>query len=215
MTLQTFVQTVSSLKQAILNIVRELFEKKTTVASTYASKQVLSIVHRWSMPIRDGGYALAFGTYRATCKRLGDKTPNPKSRNFNQDLLEPFLLKIADPWDQTFSKAIPNALSSFAASIAKEIQSFHSLVTSDNELRNARSASLRILGHQLKTHNASIAEAITGAEAQLRTNQRDASRLFLPEMKEVMKRIYEQCGAEKGIHISNKMNARKQRLTSV
>lgn len=186
------------MKTELLNTTRHIFGKNASSAASHASKSVGTIVTLWNQSLKDGGYGLAFGTYRATCKRGGSKTQNPKSRDFNEDILEPYMLKISGAWEQAFSQSIPVALSKFVADFMKELLAFHNLLTSRAELHKGRTASLRLLEGQLKHHEASITDVVNGVKGQLQADQREASRIFLPEIKDVMTKVYDQCAAEKG-----------------
>lgn len=148
--------------------------------------------------MKDGGYGLTFQTYRATCRRSGEKTRNIKSRNFNEDLLEPYLVKIASSWEHAFLRSIPAALSKFIVVIMLEVRAFHTVLVSRAELHKGRTASLRLLGDQLEHHEATITEGVNRVKGQLQTGQREASRLFLPEIKDAMMKIYTKCAEEKG-----------------
>lgn len=141
---------------------------------------------------------MTFATYRGICKRLGEKTPSVKARNFNEDVLEPYMLKIASSWELAFSRTIPAALDRFTDTFVKELEGFHATMSSREELQKGRKASMRLLGAQLRNHEATIQNAINSAKSQLQTDQREASRLFLPQIKESMKKVYTQCAGEKG-----------------
>lgn len=165
---------------------------------SHASKLVDKTMNRWNNSLKDGGYGLAFSTFRATCKRFGEKTSNPKSRNFNEDLLEPYMVKIAGSWEQAFLRSIPTVLSNFVDTIMQEMQCFHNIMASRAELQKGRTASLRFLEHQLESYEVTITDAVNVVKAQLQADQREASRLFLPAIREVMKKAYSQCAEEKG-----------------
>lgn len=141
---------------------------------------------------------MAFSTYRGICKRKGDKTPSSKARNFNEDALEPYMLKLSSSWEQAFSRTIPAALDKFIGTFVKELEDFHAIMASREELQKGRIASMRLLRDQLKNHEATIQNAIISAKAQIQADQRDASRLFLPEIKESMSNIYATCAGQKG-----------------
>lgn len=196
--LQALVNDILSLKGELLNIGRGITGHNSSTNIKHASKNVVSIVFKWHHIEEVGGYGLKYSTYRAICRRGGEKTPCVRARNFNEDLMEAYLLKISGPWEQMFTKTIPAKLSSFADTAIKLFRDFHSSMMSRAETHNVRVATLRILGRQLQTHEAAIMDAITAAKIQLTSAQREASRLLVPQMKDQMKELYAKNAGESG-----------------
>ncbi|KAK7740576.1 hypothetical protein SLS53_005421 [Cytospora paraplurivora] len=185
-------------KQEICNIQHSLFNSKSTGAITHASKKIEGIVENWSLRKADGGHGLTFSTYKAVCRRGGSKTKSEKSRNFNEDILEPYLLKIATGWEQAFCVAIPASLDKFVATLMDTLKEFHNMMSSRPELEKCKLASLNILRHQIKSHETSIRDMIGTIKASIQAEQRQANRAFLPEIKKEMAKPYSQCKEEKG-----------------
>lgn len=205
---------VLKLKTDLFNISGEISRSGSTDAAKHASDNLHKIVYQWNnrksgdQARKLDGYGLAFGTYRSTCNRGGEKTPHPNARNFNEDLMEPYLLKIATPWEQTFTKTIPAKLNNFADVFMNEVRDFHYKMVSRAELQKGRIATLRILGDQLQNHDSSIKDAINTVKTQLTAEQREASRLFVPAIKEQMKKVYARIASEKGKNIFSRCLAR-------
>ncbi|ROW14908.1 hypothetical protein VPNG_03302 [Cytospora leucostoma] len=185
-------------KQEICNIQHSLFNSKSTGAITHASKAIEGIVEKWSLKKADGGHGLTFSTYKAVCRRGGSKTKSDKSRNFNEDILEPYLLKIATGWEQAFCVAIPASLDKLVDTLMDTLKGFHNEMSSRPELEKCKLASLNILGHQIKSHETSIRDMVGTIKASIQAEQRQANRAFLPEIKKEMTKAYSQCKEEKG-----------------
>lgn len=74
------------LKKDIQNAVRRVVTYKNSKPITAATDAVDEVVKRWGQALPQGGYGIAYMTYKTICKRNGEKTPNKRARNFNQDL---------------------------------------------------------------------------------------------------------------------------------
>lgn len=59
---------------------------------------------------------------------------------------------------------------------------------------------MRILEAQIVNHEAAMKDAINNVKAQINNDQREANRLFIPEIKLEMQKIYPVCAAEKGTY---------------
>lgn len=59
---------------------------------------------------------------------------------------------------------------------------------------------MRILEAQIANHEAAMRDAISDVKAQINSDQRQANRLFIPEIKAEMQKIYHLCATEKGMY---------------
>lgn len=57
---------------------------------------------------------------------------------------------------------------------------------------------MRILANQIVNHEATMKDAISNAKAQIHEEQRLASRMFLPEIKSEMQKVYSEVAAQSG-----------------
>lgn len=87
--------TILETKQELCNIRQNIFSSKSTYAVSHASNSIENIVISWSTKKEEDGHGLACNTYRAICRREGNKTKSDKSRDFNEDILELYLMKIS------------------------------------------------------------------------------------------------------------------------
>lgn len=67
-------------------------------------------------------------------------------------------------------------------------------------MKKGKARSMRILEAQIANHEAAMKDAISSVKAQIHAEQRQANRLFIPEIKSEMQKIYPLCAAEKGTH---------------
>ncbi|KAK7733744.1 hypothetical protein SLS63_004529 [Diaporthe eres] len=185
-------------KTELDNIIHTGFESKSNTAITSAGKEVLGIVSKWPVKKDEGGYGLIFSTYRAICRHKGEKTKSDKSRNFNDDILEPYLKKIAASWEQAFGHTIPNTLDALVTAFEKELNEFHKTMSSRPELEKCKMASLKLLGQQITTEVEKMRQEVIKVKKSIQEQQREASRTFRPEIQSQMKKPYELIENEKG-----------------
>lgn len=199
---QNFARALFELQTKLQKIVRDVFWAKTSNAVNHAARVVGDTTQRWGQTEAKNGFGIQCNTYKAICRREGEKTSALKARNFNGDVLEPYMHKISGCWEQAFSRDIPALLDSFAGMFKELLHDFHAQVLSRAKSKRGTTLDSSILGEQLDTHQGTINDAIDLAKTQVQTQQRVASRLLQPEIKEGMKPIYAKCGAEKGKTIS-------------
>lgn len=92
------------------------------------------------------------------------------------------------------------------ADFTAELRGFHTLFSSRNEMKEGKARSLRILEAQIVNHEAAMKDAINTVKAQINADQREANRLFIPEIKLEMQKIYHLCAAEKGTYSRHATN---------
>lgn len=191
---ERFNERVFELRREILDTMREAFSNKMSGAAQYASRLLEGTIAKWSTPEKDGGCGLKVATYRAICRRHGHKT-TPKGREFNEEIIEPYLMKISSSWDESFAVTIPAALAKFSKRFTEDLRGFHNLMLSRTKVKPSV---LRNLEVQLETHEATISDAINIALMRLQADQREASRMFLPEIEKAMTEVYDECAQQKG-----------------
>ncbi|KAI7787974.1 tat pathway signal sequence [Diaporthe eres] len=185
-------------KTDLQKIVHKEIELKSTAAIRHATKVIGGLVEKWSMKEEDGGRGIRANTYRATCRRDGERTKAEKSFNFNEALLEPYLQKIANGWEQAFSRSIPASLDNFVTTFGDTLKQFQDMMAARPELQKCRRSSMRIFSQQLEAHSSSIEATIESMKEDIQRQQRKANDEFLPQIKDEMKGVYELCKKEKG-----------------
>lgn len=184
-------------KKELESIVFKEIGSKSNAAIRHAAKVIGGLVERWPLKEPDG-LGIHFATYRCTCRREGEKTKAAKSFNFNEAILEPYLKNIATGWEQAFSRSIPASLDKFVTKFTTILREFHSMMAARPELQKCKKSSMRIFSQQLDIHSKSIEATIESMKADIQSEQRQASRMFPPEIKTEMKKVYQLCTKETG-----------------
>lgn len=185
-------------KQELCSIRQNIVDSKSTAAMTHASKAIEEIVAGWTTRQADGGHGLRFSTYRAICRRNGSKTKSEKSRDFNEDILEPYLAKISTGWEYAFCRSIPASLDKFVVTFMESLKNFQQTMSSRPELQKCKAVSLKILEQQYQSHEEKIRAMVDSLKTSIQAEQRQASRAFLPEIQKEMLKAYSQCAKETG-----------------
>ncbi|KAG8156694.1 hypothetical protein KVR01_013485 [Diaporthe batatas] len=185
-------------KKEIDDIVQKEVESKSSAAIKSATNVIGSLVGKWSVKEEQGGRGIQANTYRATCRRNGKRTKAQKSFDFNEAILEPYLQKIANGWEQAFSRSIPWTLDNFAATLIDALKEFHGVMSSRRELEKCRTLCVRILSQQLDVHSKSIEATIQSMKDDIQSEQRQANKAFTPEIQAEMLEVYRLCRQEKG-----------------
>lgn len=189
---------ILSNKTELDKIIQTGFQSRSNAAISSAGKDVIGIVSKWPLKKDDGGWGIVFGTYRAICRRNGDKTKSEKSRDFNEDILEPYLKKVAPSWEQAFGHSIPESLDGLVTAFEQKLKEFHNMMSSRPELEKCKIASMKILEQQITTEVENMKAICTGLKGSIQEQQRQASRTFLPEIQKQMQKAYKQVAEEKG-----------------
>lgn len=196
-------EQVHALRKSLHDLLRQGPNDTSSGAQAFAVDRIEEIVVSWSL--RENmvvgackGLGLAWNTYKAICRRMGAKTSNSKSKDFNDEILGPFMMKLSTSWEQTFVRSIPAALDDFGTVCAHHLKTFHEQAMARPTLARATPASLRTLDEQLQDHVAIIDDAILAAKRAIQSEQRHASRLFYPEVRKQMMEAYDQCIATNG-----------------
>lgn len=196
-------QDILEVKKGLRGVLHQGPNAKCSSAVSFASKRIEDLVVAWHVkqgePVgRYMGVGLGWGTYRGTCRRMGAKTPHPRARDFNDEILGPFLTKLSTSWEQAFVKSVPEVLGKFENLSQLSLRVFHDRALGRPALAATRGTSLRMLEQQLPDHLATIRDAIRRAKTTIQSEQRQASRLFYPEVKDQMMCAYEECAQVKG-----------------
>lgn len=172
-------------------------------ASTFACERIEDIVVSWSSKadepvVHSKGLGLRWITYKSICGRMGANATNLQSKDFNDKILNPYLIKLSNDWEQAFVRCIPEALDNFAAACAQRLETFHEQMMARPTLARATPTFLRTLEDQLQAHAAVIDDSIQSAKRTIQTEQRNAARLFYQEVKQQIVAMYAECFSIKG-----------------
>lgn len=153
---------------------------------------------KWSEKKNDGGWGITHNTYKAICRRHGSKTRFKTSRDFNEDILEPYLKRIASGWEHAFGHLVPRDLDIFLQVFCKKLRDFHAMMSSRLELRGCKTTQLDTVLRQLRSYETSMTNNVTDMKVSIQAEQREASRAFYPEIKNQMLEAYTLVTDEQG-----------------
>ncbi|KAJ4420136.1 hypothetical protein N0V82_004583 [Gnomoniopsis sp. IMI 355080] len=172
---------------------RQKLSWKNSQAVKAGASKAPAIIARWYTPVVKGGYGLRSNSFKAICRRRGSKTSSPKARDFNTDLLDPYMTQISTCWEELFGDKIPALLDQLVPAMRRELDSFHEQMASRQTLSQCRHASLSFLGKHLVDHEKSFQRAIDTSMSEIQVIQREASRSFYPKMQNAMDDTYAKC----------------------
>ncbi|KAF3769892.1 hypothetical protein M406DRAFT_249014 [Cryphonectria parasitica EP155] len=182
----------------LLEVARRYITQKNSRAIAIAAKAAPSVTTRWSTREKDGGHGLACGTFKAICRRHGAKTASKKARDFNEDLLQPYLGPVAKSWETVFGTRVPNILDQLVKVFGQRVREFHDKMQGRTALQKCRSGSLEFLGKHCEEHQMAFASVIEDSKRAITGGQRQASRTLAPQVQTTMKEIYDRCAVIKG-----------------
>ncbi|PSR90408.1 hypothetical protein BD289DRAFT_452420 [Coniella lustricola] len=185
-----------------------------------ATKAAAGVVDSWSALEKNGGHGIRLNTYKAICRRQGQRTSSLRARDFNADLLEKYLAAIARRWEILFGTTIPQDVDRLNQIFADQVHKFHDDMSRRPVLKETRSGSLVFLAKSCKEHENTIMDILMTWQNTLRSEQQEASRSFYTYIQAAMKPAYERCalvsgkGCYKTIReiMANEMTAKKKKL---
>ncbi|OAL29940.1 hypothetical protein AYO22_01846 [Fonsecaea multimorphosa] len=172
-------------------------------ATATARDQASDIVRKW------GG--LHWQTYKAVVRRDGRFTNKKGYHNFNKELLEPLIRRLARPWEFTFSRTIPVTLDELPSSVAHHITAFHNVVERRAVRNGSYVSSFRMLKQQIPVYQEKLKVAITDAKSWVTEQQRDCHREFEPFITAHMRPVYVACNNESGSGQYKRMKEKMER----
>ncbi|KAH6654028.1 hypothetical protein BKA67DRAFT_518272 [Truncatella angustata] len=190
----------SAAKKSVVDC-RDIFRKQLyrgfDIAVKKASLSVSDIASGWGTPKDEGGL-YHWATYGAVCRRGGIYARKGQDKiDFNENLVKPFKVLIADAWEATFSRDLPRILNDFYLTTKIAIEGFHGRIRSDVQHKGTANR-IDMLRPQLMMH----IEAIKSSQAEFGQNidgwQREANRELTPGIKQAMANAWSSCKQEKG-----------------
>ncbi|KAJ9154757.1 Nuclear GTPase SLIP-GC [Pleurostoma richardsiae] len=185
-----------SLVMHLLQAVDQGVTKQSSTAVKAGTSAVISVARSWGEKTSEGG--VHWGTYKAICRRSGEKTKAKTARNFNEEILEPYQQKIATDWERIFAEEVPRILDDFVRECGKLLQEFHHAMSGRPELERCKAVPLALLGQQIRSHVHAIQDLGATSKLSIQGQQREAGRLFLPHIKMTMQKGYNDCAAVTG-----------------
>lgn len=180
----------------------KLFENMPAAIDAAKNKAV-DTATGWGSHKNEGG--LYWATYKATVRRDGVFTGSGGLHNFNAQLLEPVLQRLAGPWETIFSRRVPNALTLLPNTAGHLLTTFHK----DQEKRAIRNgvsiASFQMLQQQIAVYRDVLKDAMDETKGKITEQQREINREPEPHLQLSMLHAYAICVAEAGPGQYNRM----------
>ena len=161
-----------------------------------ASMTSLKTVDTWGGPRADGG--LHYWTYRAICRHDGVFRSSRGSYNFNAELTDPILNKLATGWYMAFQSSLPTSLRRFKDTVMETLLDFHLNTTENTDLSVTNTAKFQMLKQQLKNRNAEFKAKLDEVLAVFTSTQRTSYRNFEPVIQAGMQAAYIYCRDQTG-----------------
>ncbi|KAH3977063.1 hypothetical protein HBI56_016220 [Parastagonospora nodorum] len=152
---------------------------------------------KWGAHKADGG--LFWGTYKAVVRRDGSyHSATAGHRDFNADLVNPIIKKLATGWERAFQNRLPKAFDALCRDSGKLLHNFHEAVEERARSNGVGIASLTTLKMQIYTYEQLFADLNQVLLEKMNELQRDANRDFTPTIANIMHTVYDICANESG-----------------
>ncbi|KAJ4310762.1 hypothetical protein N0V94_008285 [Neodidymelliopsis sp. IMI 364377] len=154
-------------------------------------------VAAWGATKDRGG--LPWSSYKATVRRNGIfRSTTVGKCDFNSDLVDPIVKKLATGWERAFLNRLPKAFSNFIGDSGKLLHKFHEAVEMHVHHNGVSLASLSTLKTQIHNYEMLFGK-LNPHLIQLMTKlQREANRDFAPTIENFMSTVHEVCAEESG-----------------
>jgi hypothetical protein len=179
-----------------------------------AKTQANDIARKWGAPVnRDnrlqGG--LYWATYKAVVRRDGCYTNANGCHNFNEQLTEPIMRHVANPWEKMFSRRVAPVLAGLSTAGGTLLTNFHTEVETRAVKNGASIAAFQMLKQQLPVYKETLKDASSVVKTEINVKQRDINREFVPTIAENMLAVYNTCLVESGPGSYNRMKTHMDR----
>ncbi|KAJ4335077.1 hypothetical protein N0V87_006352 [Didymella glomerata] len=187
--------------EACLNVMKrelndQIFDKYPDLIQD-AIKAAPETASRWGLHKADGG--LAWGTYKAVVRRDGAyQSSSAGHRDFNSELVDPIVKKLATSWERAFQNRLPKAFATFVTDSSRILLRFHEAVETRARENGVGLASLSTLKGQIYTYEMMFGELTQVLIDSMTNLQREANRDFTPTIANIMHTVYEICTDEHG-----------------
>ncbi|KAH8716864.1 hypothetical protein GQ44DRAFT_624695 [Phaeosphaeriaceae sp. PMI808] len=152
---------------------------------------------KWGAHRSDGG--LMWGTYKAIVRRDGQyHSATAGHRDFNADLVNPIVKKLATGWERTFQSKLPKIFEAFIKASSRLLHNFHEAIEERARNNGMGLASLAALKTQIYTYEQLFADLNQVLIFKMTELQREANRDFTPTIADIMHTAYERCAEEFG-----------------
>ncbi|KAE8844038.1 hypothetical protein HRS9122_05141 [Pyrenophora teres f. teres] len=142
---------------------------------------------------------LVWSTYKAVVRRDGVyHSASAGHRDFNSDLVEPILKRLATPWERTFQSHLPRTIKTYIDNSVKLLYKLHQGIQERTNNGGMSLANLSVLKGQLTHYEQFLRDFGMSLINQMNGLQRDANRDFTPCVAMAMHDAYEYCAIVQG-----------------
>ncbi|KAF5847933.1 hypothetical protein GGP41_009209 [Bipolaris sorokiniana] len=142
---------------------------------------------------------LRWGSYKAVVRRAGvyHSTAAGK-RDFNSDLVEPIMKRLATGWERTFQRRLPEVLNSHIDDLNKVLNKAHKAIEARTQYTGVGLANLSILKTRLPIYKDGFKAYGVDLVDGMKEIGREANRDFTPCIVDMMRDAYNICAAQNG-----------------
>ncbi|KAF1961197.1 hypothetical protein CC80DRAFT_463932 [Byssothecium circinans] len=152
--------------------------------------------HSWGYR-HEGG--LHYATYKAVVRRNGSyHSPTAGHRDFNAELIDPIIKRLATGWERAFQNRLPKAFDTYTADSGKVLHKFHETIEDRARHNGVGLANLAMLKSSIYTYEQLFRDLNVQYLAAMTEAQRDANRDFVPTIANIMDTAYDICTNERG-----------------
>jgi hypothetical protein len=140
-----------------------------------------------------------WATYKAIVRRDGTyHSSTVGHRDFNADLVNPIVKKLATGWERAFQNRLPKAFEAFIKDSGELLHSFHQAVEERARMNGVGLANLAALKTQIYTYEQLFTDLNQVLITKMTELQREANRDFTPTIANIMHTVYDICANEHG-----------------
>ncbi|KAL1795846.1 hypothetical protein ACET3X_006070 [Alternaria dauci] len=178
----------SELQSQIFDKCRDLVEEAKNIAPTTASA--------WGHKDQGG---LMWASYKAVVRRNGVyHSAAAGHRDFNADLVNPIMIKLAAGWERAFQVLLPKAVDRYIGNSSTLLRGFHEVIEERTKNNGVSLANLSVLKTQIDNFEQLFKDLGGTLLTQMTELQREANRDFTPCIASNMLTAYDACTEEYG-----------------
>ncbi|KAJ5035261.1 Dynamin family-domain-containing protein [Bipolaris maydis] len=142
---------------------------------------------------------LMWASYKAVVRRAGvfHSTAAGK-RDFNSDLVEPIMKRLATGWERTFQRRLPETLNNHIDDLDKLLGKAHKAIEARVRSTGIGLANLSVLRTRLPNYKDGFKAYGVDLVNEMKEIQREANRDFTPCIVDMMRDAYNICAAQNG-----------------
>jgi hypothetical protein len=140
-----------------------------------------------------------WASYKAVVRRDGVfQSSVAGHRDFNSDLVEPIMKRLAPSWERVFQASLPQKLAAHIDKLSKLLHEFHGTIEEHANDSGVGLSNLSILKTQIFNHEQTLKDLDLSLRDQMNGLQREANREFTPSIEQAMRTAYTACVALNG-----------------